>query len=229
MDSDKARKTATGHSCGTLATSLKDSTTMTYKVRLSNIWIFIPLAVITTFSVIFSLAFLLHDQFDRIIIGLIALPFMALTFIISAVLSSRLRIIEIKDDLLIIDNGKRFKIRNIDHYFENSNFLFDGLKLKTKEGDTFQLTNLLLFNKSDDFKLLKERLLKRDSNIIGLPTIARKGLSDYKYLNILGWVKLLVILAANIFWIIETNNLLSKIVVVLLSLTILGLILTKKK
>lgn len=202
---------------------------MTYKVRLSNIWIFIPLAVTTTFSVILSLAFLFQDQFDRIVIGLIALPFMALTFMISAVLSSRLRIIEIKDDLLTIDNRKRFEIRNIDHYFENSNLLFDGLKIKTKEGDTFQMTNLLLFNKSDDFKLLKERLLNRDSNIIGQQTIARKGLSDYKYLNLLGWVKLLVILAANIFWIIETNNLLSKIVVVLLSLTTLGLILTKKK
>jgi len=202
---------------------------MIYKVRLSNIWIFIPLAVITTFSVIFSLVFLFHGHLDRIIVGLIALPFMALTFMISAVLSSRLKSIEFDNDYLIIDNTKRLKIQNIDHYFENSNFLFDGLRLKTKEGDTFQLTNLVLFNKNDDFKLLKDRLLKRDSNIIEQQTITRKDLSDYKYLHALAWIKLLVILAANIFWIIETNNLISKIIVILLILTVLGLILTKKE
>lgn len=202
---------------------------MTYKVWLSNIWIFIPLAVIMTFVVIFSLAFQFHDQLDRIIIGLIALPFMALAFMISAILSSRLRIIEIKDDLLTIDNTKRFKIRNIDHYFENSNFLFDGLRIKTKEGETILLTNLALFNKGDDFKLLKDKLLKRNTNNPGLQIIERKEINDYNHIQIIAMIKILILLTVNIFWIIKTNNLISKIVVVLLSLIILGLILTKKK
>jgi len=201
---------------------------MNFKIRQSNISIFIPLTVILTLTVIFTIAYLFHDQFDRIIIFFIILPFISITFIISAILTSRLKYIEIKNNILIIDNINNIKIEDIDYYTENSTLLFEGLKIKKKDGDVLQLSNLVVFKKRSELKLLKDELLKLYSDLTGRQLIEHDEVIYDKNLNLLTWTKLFLIILANTFWIIISDNLLNKIVLIFISLIIIGLILFKK-
>lgn len=87
---------------------------------------------------------------------LIGLPFLALIILISAILSSRLKIIELKEDFLIINNTKRINVSK-QYYGDYNNLLIYDFKNQNVEK---------LFTQRINFRNIRTEYFKDDILVV---------------------------------------------------------------
>ena len=201
---------------------------MIFRVKLTNIWIFIILTLLLFFPMLISGIINYSSELSRIWLIVLTSFWFFISLTASALISSSEKIIELNDRKLRINNRKEIDISEIEWYFEEKNYLLDGIRLKTKSGSNIYLTSLVLFNQNDDFRLLKHKILSRNS-VSRETNIERKELKDFKYLRVIAFINVLLILSAYIFSALKTENNLLRISFILIVLLISGLIYMKNK
>ena len=201
---------------------------MIFRVKLTNIWIFIILTLLLFFPMLISGIINYSNELSRIWLIVLTSFWFFISLTASALISSSEKIIELNDRKLRINNRKEIDISEIEWYFEEKNYLLDGIRLKTKSGSNIYLTSLVLFNQNDDFRLLKQKILSRNS-VSRETNIERKELKDFKYLRVIAFINVLLILSAYIFSALKTENNLLRISFILIVLLISGLIYMKNK
>jgi hypothetical protein len=181
-----------------------------------------------------------------------ALIFLNIAFV--ALITNQRITLELKDNLLIINNKKLIDINNIDWYNEDSNFIIESFTIKTKDGDKFVLSNIGIYNKNTDFKEFKDALLKRNQpeaainsdivlnkefitsvNPIIKNTIQRKESEDFispkgkKFMNFLSNSKFVFIILICIIFIIKERNIFAIILLSFICLYLIRWALMKRK
>jgi len=76
-------------------------------------------------------------------------------------LSTSKKLIAIENGNLIIDNKVSIPIDQIEWYNQGTNFLFDGIRIKTIQKKSFYFSTMNFFRKEPNFKLFKDLLINK--------------------------------------------------------------------
>jgi hypothetical protein len=119
------------------------------------------LSVILCITLFYSIIILTGNTWDEIVYIIIGFPTFFGSMILSALLCSKTKIIEIIDGILSVDKSRQIKIDQIDWYNEEQNFLFDGIAIKTKQKKKFFFITIKLFHKNTNFQIFKDILINK--------------------------------------------------------------------
>ena len=114
----------------------------------------------------------LDGSINEVVIGILFVLILLGSVILSAVLNSRKKIIEIKDGTIIIDKSRIIILNQIDTYVIGKSFLIDGLTIKMKNGKKYYFHALAFLSNNPNFQLFKDILFNKsvDNNIIPIKT-----------------------------------------------------------
>jgi hypothetical protein len=132
---------------------------MNFELKLVSIWKFVTLSVIigmTLLSAVINL--FLGNELLCVILGF---PILFGSMIISAFISIGKMEIDINNGILTINNKTHIAIDQIEWYNQETNFLLDGIRIKTLHKKNYFFTTISLFQKDPNFKLFKDILINK--------------------------------------------------------------------
>jgi hypothetical protein len=132
---------------------------MKFAIRMVSIWKFAILATIISFTLLISFFSLTDLAWNRIIYIIIGFPIFFGSMILSAFISSKTKSIEIIDDVLIVDKSIKIKMDQIDWYSKGKSFLFDGIRIKSKQNKNFYFSTISLFHIDPNFQIFKDIII----------------------------------------------------------------------
>ena len=132
---------------------------MHFELRLVSIWKFVTLSVIIGMTLLFTVISLLSG--NELLCVILGFPILIGSMIISAFLSRSKREININNGILTINNKTRITVDQIQWYNQETNFLFDGMRIKTIQKKNYYFNTLNLFHQEPNFKIFKDILLNK--------------------------------------------------------------------
>jgi len=132
---------------------------MHFELRLVNIWKFLTLSVIISMTLLFSVIGRLFV--NELLCVLLGFPILFGSMIISAFLSTSKKEININNGILTINNRTHIAIDQIEWYNQETNFLFDGMRIKTIQKKNYYFSTLNLFHRESNFKTFKDILINK--------------------------------------------------------------------
>jgi hypothetical protein len=105
--------------------------------------------------------FFTEGSWDELIYIILTFFILFSSAIIAALLCSRKKIISFENGILSINEYRKIHIEQIEWFNEGKNFLFDGIRIKTKQKRNYYFTVLTLFGKNNDFQIFKDILVNK--------------------------------------------------------------------
>ena len=136
---------------------------MRFQVRLTSLWKHITLSTILSMTLMFSVIILTHARWYPLVYGFSAFGAIFISMVASAFLCSRIHTIEISQGIISVDVVKKIYIDSIDWYYHDKNFLFDGIRIKTKENKNYYFTTPSFIKKDSNFDAFKEMLMNKST------------------------------------------------------------------
>jgi len=136
---------------------------MHFEIRLISIWKTVTLAIILNMTLMVSFIILLHGQYEWLGL-LIEFPILFGSMIISMYLCSGTKKIDINNRTLTVDNTRPVQIDQIEWYNVSSNFLMDGIRIKTKQNKNYYFSTINLKSKDPNFDTFKDILINKSTD-----------------------------------------------------------------
>jgi hypothetical protein len=133
---------------------------MRFQLRLIHIPSFIALSTILTMIIEFSIIIITKGSWFPLIYGLVVLGVIFLSMIISSFFSLTYKNVEITDQEITIGK-KKLKFDSISFYYQDENFLFDGIRIKSNKNQNLYLTTINFYKKDKNFEILKHAIINR--------------------------------------------------------------------
>jgi len=201
---------------------------MKFTIRILSIWKFIALSAILSMTLLYSILILTDNSWDRIIYLIIGFPFFFGSMVLSAFICSKTKIIEIIDGVLTVDNSIKIKIDQIDWYNEGKSFLFDGIRIKTKQNKNFYFSTIRLFHIDPNFQIFKDILINKTLDQIIPEKTTHELYPESKFLRY-GSTFLLILVVAMVVVSFLTDFRIDNIKLFYLSMLSLGLFIKTRK
>jgi len=148
--------------------------------------------------------------------------------VLSAFICSKTKIIEIIDGVLTVDNSIKIKIDQIDWYNEGKSFLFDGIRIKTKQNKNFYFSTIRLFHIDPNFQIFKDILINKTLDQIIPEKTTHELYPESKFLRY-GSTFLLILVVAMVVVSFLTDFRIDNIKLFYLSMLSLGLFIKTRK
>jgi hypothetical protein len=127
-----------------------------------------------------------------------------------------------------VDKLIKIKIDQIDWYNEGKSFLFDGIRIKTKQNKNFYFSTIRLFHKDPNFQIFKDILINKTLDHIIPEKTTHELFSESKFLRY-GSTFFLILVVAVVIVSFLTDFKLDNIKLFYLSMLSLGLFIMTRK
>jgi hypothetical protein len=181
-----------------------------------------------TMILMFSLMILTKLQYFPLFYGILAFGAIYISMIISALLCSRIQTIKVNDGIITINDSKNISLDSIDWYFQDKNYFFDGIRIRTKQKRNYYFTTINFKNKDSNFDIFKDILINKvvDEQI---PTKSNDDLIKdskfLKYVSTIGLILLAIVITLTLF----TDFKMDTVKIIYVSMIIIGTFIATRK
>jgi hypothetical protein len=201
---------------------------MQLEIKIVSIWKSVTLTTLIMMTLMFSMIYFTESSWNELIYVLMTFFILFGSVIIAAMLCSKRKFISFDNGIMSIEGSRQITIEEIEWYNEGKNFLFDGIRIKTKQRGNYYFTVLTLFGKNHDFQIFKDILANKSSGY-NLPEKTLHDLhAESKFLRYISTISLVLIIFVIIISFI-TDIKIDKVKVFYISMLVLGTFIVTRK
>jgi len=202
---------------------------MSYEIRLINTWRTIVTSIILAAGLFIWMISILKVVLNEGVFVIMGVPIILGSLIISSILNSKKRNVEINDNTISIDNSIHIKIDQIESCRIGKSFLIDGIIIKMKNSKTYYFHALAFLDKNPNFVVFKEALFNNSFDNLKIPIQTKQiFLRESKFLRY--GAKIFIFILVGLFLLsFFTDFKIDKIKILYMSLIALGIFISTRK